>query len=842
VNELQDPGLTVIGGVLPDHVNLLETAMRRLRAAHFSGQVLPQLFALLGRYLDMTGEVMTRQALAGFLEQQRSQAGTIALYLEIYDSAAALRVSDGEFSWAVERLRELASEQATGEALSGAYEILTRGADSKDGRVVGPEAARQFILERFAVIDADLNQAEAPEGDIRQEKEQILARYAATADRVKRAGGRAGVALGIDPLDSLLGGGLQNGELAMIAGYTSSGKSQPLDARVLTPYGWRRMGDLLPGDEVSDPGGQISSVTGVFPQGVLPVYRLTFADGSSCEASADHLWVVDALRHLREHQTVRGVRGKQYYVMERLVLTTRELQGLSRYRRPRLVSMLPLEFPEAPLPVDPYLLGLLLGDGSFTSGSVKYFSADSELVDSVRDALPESDQLSTTPGVGTRLDQHRIIKAGPRSRYGQSAVKQALVDMGLFGHDSVTKFVPDRYKWASSATRLAVLQGLMDTDGGWCQGAPEFSSASVQLRDDVVWLARSLGLVVTYSERKSASGKQDYRAWIRETLETRIFRLSRKLGPLPAIAQQHGRVLRSVEYSRDAECRCISVSASSHMYVTDDLIPTHNTSLCVSAIWNACVMQGRNVVVFTSETLRHQVINKLVSRHSRHPQYELEMPDGIDSARIRSGTLSGSEIAQYQDVLSDLTGNPAYGRPYVAQLPFGATLGQLNSRLLRVGHLFEVHLVVIDYLGLLRADRKRDASHEETAQLVKDAKGIAATFNGGVGVPVISPWQVNRPGRERALRDGSYSGVDLASSQEAANTPDVVITLLEPEKIENPRSTPLKCELLKNRDGPRGVMIQLKADYATSCFRAEEQGGSLAAPGGDYDSILMRGR
>jgi replicative DNA helicase len=485
--------MTILGGILPDHAGCLEVAARKLRAKHFSGQVLPQLFVFLGNYMDMTGEVVTRQALEAFLESQRAQAGTVALYLETYDAAVAMQVSEGEFKWAVERLRDQADEQATGEALSGSYEILTRGTETPNGgKIVGAQAARQFILEKFAEIDAELNQAEAPEGDIRQEKDQIFSRYAATAERVKRGGGRAGVALGIEPLDNLLSGGLQNGEFAMIAGYTSCGK----------------------------------------------------------------------------------------------------------------------------------------------------------------------------------------------------------------------------------------------------------------------------------------------------------------------------------------------------------------TSLCVSAIWNACVMQGRNVVVFTSETLRHQVINKVISRHSRHPQYEMDIPDGIDSARIRSGLLSGPEIAQYQEVLGDFTGNQAYGKCYVAQLPFGATLGQLNSRLLRIGHLFEVHLVVIDYLGLLRADQKRDASHEETAQLVKDAKGIAATFNGGLGVPVISPWQVNRSGRERALKDGSYQGVDLASSQEAANTPDVIFTMLEPVKIENPRATLVKGELMKNRDGARGAMIPLTVDYATSFFKAEEssQGGRMLAPGADYGSVLMGGR
>jgi replicative DNA helicase len=206
--------------------------------------------------------------------------------------------------------------------------------------------------------------------------------------------------------------------------------------------------------------------------------------------------------------------------------------------------------------------------------------------------------------------------------------------------------------------------------------------------------------------------------------------------------------------------------------------------------------------------------------------------------------LSGPEIAQYQEVLSDFTGNPAYGKCYVAQLPFGATVSTVASRLARIGHLFEVHLCIIDYVQLLRADQRRDASHEEAAQIVKDVKAIAATFNGGLGVPVISPWQVNRPGRDRALKEGSYSGVDLASTAEAFNTPDIVITLLEPQKIENPRNTPVKCELLKNRDGPRGVMIPLKVDYATSVFRAEDgyQGVTTMAPGADYGSVLMGGR
>jgi len=231
------------------------------------------------------------------------------------------------------------------------------------------------------------------------------------------------------------------------------------------------------------------------------------------------------------------------------------------------------------------------------------------------------------------------------------------------------------------------------------------------------------------------------------------------------------------------------------------------------------VAQGRNVVYFTSETLRHQVVNKLVSRHSRHPKYAQELPDGLDSAKIRAGTLSGPEVAQFSEVLTDFTSNEEYGKCYVAQLPFGATVGTVAARLSRIGHMFPVHLCVIDYVQLLRADRRRDASHEEASQMVKDVKAIAATFSGGVGVPVISPWQVSRAGRDRALKEGGYSGVDLAGTAEAFNTPDVVFSLLEPLRRRFPWLRPSRPSQLRGCDAapPSPVLPALR--FAPACMR-----------------------
>ena len=88
-------------------------------------------------------------------------------------------------------------------------------------------------------------------------------------------------------------GGLPKGRITELYGFESSGKAQPLDASVLTPRGYVKMGELRVGDDVDDLMGQPSRVTGVFPQGVKAIYRLTFSDGTSTEATLDHLWNVE---------------------------------------------------------------------------------------------------------------------------------------------------------------------------------------------------------------------------------------------------------------------------------------------------------------------------------------------------------------------------------------------------------------------------------------------------------------------------------------------------------------------------------------------------------------------
>jgi phosphate starvation-inducible PhoH-like protein len=362
------------------------------------------------------------------------------------------------------------------------------------------------------------------------------------------------------------------------------GRAQPLSSPVLTPSGFTPIGSLRVGDLVVGSNGLPTPVLGVFPQGRKEVFRLHAQDGASTLCCGEHLWHVFTAADRR--------RGKPGRIVE-----TREMLGQlrsghqHRFELPLLTA--PAEFPAREVPLDPYALGLLLGDGCLTATTTPSFStADRELAFALEERLegielrPKGDLdyvLRHTAG-------HRggVIVANP--------VTAALRELGLAGTRSNTKFVPDAYLHNESAVRLAVLQGLLDSDGGPVAQSGrtcriQYTTCSRSLRDDVLFLVRSLG-GVAYSRRRKAAGRSPGRARgrpvhhrsdafvmdIRLPDEIEPFRLSRKReryrrdgGGRPM------RFVHAVELAGEEETVCIQVAAMDSLYVTDDFLLTHNT-------------------------------------------------------------------------------------------------------------------------------------------------------------------------------------------------------------------------------------------------------------------------
>ena len=362
------------------------------------------------------------------------------------------------------------------------------------------------------------------------------------------------------------------------------GRAQPVTSPVLTPEGFREIGSLRVGDLVIGSDGAPTPVLGVYPQGRKDVFRVSTQDGASTICCGEHLWHVFTASDRRRENPGR-------------VLETREMidslrsAHQHRYELPLLTS--PVEHPEREVPIDPYALGLLLGDGCLTCTTTPTFAtADPELVESLERSL-DGIELKRK----SRVDYVLRNEAGSRGGViVVNPVTHALRGLGIAGTDSSTKFVPEVYLDNSAATRLGVLQGLLDSDGGpvvqkgrTCR--VQYTTCSPRLSQDVISIVRSLG-GVAYVRRREAEGRAPglargrlvhhrhdaYVHDIRLPEGMEPFRLKRKAD----LYRRHGggrpmRFVHQIEPAGEAETVCIQVAAADSLYVTDDFLLTHNT-------------------------------------------------------------------------------------------------------------------------------------------------------------------------------------------------------------------------------------------------------------------------
>lgn len=355
------------------------------------------------------------------------------------------------------------------------------------------------------------------------------------------------------------------------------GRSQPLDAIVYTISGQKQMGDLQPGDKVVGVDGKATEVLDIYPQGELDIYRVMFSDGTSTECSEDHLWST---------MTLSEKRHSKGYSVKNTAEIAASLKNKHNQKNHRVPVAAAVEFQEQELPLDPYLLGVLLGDGNFTHNvSPKVSNVDPAILDEVADRLPSGMALRKASKYGC---DYRLVTTDRRQR---NPVKSALRELGLFGKLSWEKSIPDLYKFSSKEQRLALLKGLMDTDGtifkhrsGNCR--VQFFSTSKVLAGDVRFLAHSLG--GTASIRKREYDEDDSHSYKGNTIRhcrpmyivdmvipVNPFMTPRKAGQYSPMAPV--RLISKIEKVGRKECQCISVDHSEHLYLTDHCLVTHNT-------------------------------------------------------------------------------------------------------------------------------------------------------------------------------------------------------------------------------------------------------------------------
>lgn len=371
-------------------------------------------------------------------------------------------------------------------------------------------------------------------------------------------------------------------EKGIIAADVGLGKAQPLDALVLTPSGYVLMGDIKVGDRVIAGDGSATDVIGVYPQGEKDIYRVVFSDGAVAACCDEHLWLTQT--HLDRNNERRqcadlGVPKVRMLSEIRETLTYR---GMKNHAIPMVA---PVQFEPSKVDIDPYLLGVLLGDGKLSYSTPVITNPESGIIDALREMLPSGYQLRQADH-DARCPSYYLSRVEPDGFSGNefsAALKRYEINV-----TSEFKRIPVDYLLNTTETRVAVLNGLMDTDGYVSKDGRtvQFTSVSERLADDVVFIVNSIGgtatvksKVPTYTHNgEKCQGKLAYTVSLRMPPEVNPFCHSvKRERVVPKSKYLPTRYIASVEYVGRKPAQCIKVAHPSHLYVTDDFIVTHNT-------------------------------------------------------------------------------------------------------------------------------------------------------------------------------------------------------------------------------------------------------------------------
>jgi len=331
-------------------------------------------------------------------------------------------------------------------------------------------------------------------------------------------------------------------------------KGLALTERIPTPSGWTTMKDVVVGDRVFDAYGEVCRVTAKSEAKRIGTYIVRFDDGSSVVCDTEHIW-----------WTAAGLRPGTPTAksIEEVRATLVSSQGQKHHRVPVAG---PLNLPDADLPVDPYLLGCWLGDGTAKAGSITKGSDLFEILES---------------------DGHRL--GLPKKCHSDKCVTRTVLglvtqlrELGVLDN----KHIPEIYLRASVPQRLRLLQGLLDTDGTWntARKTAVFYSTDKALALQTEELLLSLGQRPCLAGvRTKGFGKQVMCYHVEFTpVDLNPFRLPRKADQAAAskkpLVRSRRRLIVSVDPGPDVDTACIAVDSSTRTYLCGDrMIPTHNT-------------------------------------------------------------------------------------------------------------------------------------------------------------------------------------------------------------------------------------------------------------------------
>jgi len=353
---------------------------------------------------------------------------------------------------------------------------------------------------------------------------------------------------------------------------------QPIDESVLTPFGWKEVGLLNVGDKVCNPDGTVSEIVVLSGIQTLPTNTLKFHDSTQTQAGPEHLWNVWVARDSRKigNIEVGGEASAQ-------VITTGMIANvLARGKKPLIPVTKEVAFNVTrrwKCGMDPYLLGLILGDGHIHD-PIRHGDSTGITSDDHEHIIQYLDLIGADYRIGEKCGTTACSYCFRNEFHAK--VKDQLRRVKLLGTKSGTKFIPDEYKMGTVDVRYALVCGLMDTDGYVDErGQVYYCTTSPQLSEDMAFVLRSLGAVVTvYKKDTGENHALAYEHYIKHRNPEKLFKLPRKrdrviVGRTDVMFKR----VDCIQISDPVPMRSLKVNNPNGLYITRDFILTHNSLL-----------------------------------------------------------------------------------------------------------------------------------------------------------------------------------------------------------------------------------------------------------------------
>lgn len=623
---------------------------------------------------------------------------------------------------------------------------------------------------------------------------------------------------------------------------TGIGKAIPNDTLIPTPKGWRKVGDIKPGDKLFGQDGKETTVIQIHPQPEKKgIWEVEFADGRIARCCEDHLW----------EYRYDGHRGKEYRVESLKELYERSLKlnnGLKNtpskggYRFHIKINKA-VEYPAKELYLPPYTMGALLGDGSFrynkNNKSLEFSSTDEQILTLIAIDLSSNWQKGKMHTIYAKKNSDNNYSWTFRDKNNPTHpfwVEEMLKDYpSLWNIKSEDKYIPREYLEGSIIQRKELFKGLMDTDGSIDEkGRTSFATISPTLRDDFIELCHSLGYITSYTidKREKYTTGECYRIHVQAPKEEKrhFFRLERKFKIAKAYVdsnkkeeyKDHLAIVDIRKTTKKTDMTCFTVDNDNHLFLMNDFIVTHNTR---SMIADACYIACNRIYDDTFGWINNGECEPTLFITTEQELEEIQTMmlaflSAVNEEHILNGTYEGDEEARVLEAGRILQSSPLY----VEELP-DFSLKDVEDKIRKNIRDHDVKYVFHDYihtsLKILEEITRRSGGIKlrEDNILFMLSTRLKDICN-QQGVFIMSATQLNGDYQESKTPDQNLlrgakaiaDKIDYGSILLAVKDEDLVALdkILTTNVFEKPT---IKMSIYKNRRGRyKSVILWCKAD------------------------------